>query len=221
MIDTTGITAASGAGTGPTAAATTKGPTLTKDDFLRLLVTQLQHQDPLNPLDQNQFLAQTAQFSQLEQLVNINDALAQLVTSSGSSGVTGAAALLGRTVKTSGACFQFDGSGATLPYALSGAKVPVQIQIFDQQGNVVRAINASPGALGDFTATWDGKDASGRAMASGTYYYRVAAMNAGGTRGVATVAGGTLTGIEVSNGVVLYRLGDVLIRPDDIVDVQV
>ena len=79
MIDSIVPTATSGAVPGPSAAPAVPGKTLSKDDFLQLLVTQLTHQDPLNPLDQNQFLAQTAQFSQLEQLVNINESLSALV----------------------------------------------------------------------------------------------------------------------------------------------
>jgi flagellar basal-body rod modification protein FlgD len=219
MIDSHGITVSGGAVTGPSAPAATGGTTLSKDDFLRLLVTQLQHQDPLNPLDPNQFLAQTAQFSQLEQLVNINEALSALVGTSGSSDVAGAAALLGKTVKTAGSSFTFEGASASLPYTLEGGTVPVQIQILDQQGNLVRAINATPGKLGKHVAEWDGKDAAGHAMSGGTYYYRVTATNGSGTRAVASVASGALTGLEVNGGVVRYRLGSALIRPEDVIDV--
>ena len=196
------------------------GKSLTKDDFLQLLVMQLTHQDPLNPLDQNQFLAQTAQFSQLEQLINLNESLSALVGKSGASDVAGAAALLGKTVKAAGSSFALQGASASLPYTLEGATVPVQIQIFDQQGTVVRAISATPDKLGEQVAVWDGKDGAGRTMSAGTYYYRVAAMNGADTRGVASVAGGVLTGLEVNGGMVRYRLGKLLIRPEDVIDVR-
>jgi flagellar basal-body rod modification protein FlgD len=220
MTDSFGVTATAGTVGGPSAVAATGKPTLTKDDFLKLLVVQLTHQDPLNPLDQNQFLAQTAQFSQLEQLVNINDSLSALVGKSGASDVAGAAALLGKTVKAAGSSFALQGPSASLPYTLEGATVPVQIQILDQQGNVLRTISATPDKLGERVADWDGKDAAGRAMSAGTYYYRVAATNGIGTRGVASVGSGVLTGLEVNGGVVLYRLGKALIRPEDVIDVS-
>ena len=205
---------------GASAAPMLPGKSLTKDDFLQLLVMQLTHQDPLNPLDQNQFLAQTAQFSQLEQLLNINESLSALVGKSGASDVAGAAALLGKTVKAAGSSFALQGAGASLPYTLEGTTVPVQIQILDPQGTVVRVINATPDKLGEQVAVWDGQDANGRTMSAGTYYYRVAAMNGAGTRGVASVAGGVLTGLEVNGGVVQYRLGKALIRPEDVIDVR-
>jgi flagellar basal-body rod modification protein FlgD len=218
MIDSIFPTPTTGAVAGPTAAPAVPGKTLSKNDFLQLLVTQLTHQDPLNPLDQNQFLAQTAQFSQLEQLVNINESLSALVGKSGSSDVAGAAALLGKTVKAAGSSFALQGAGASLPYTLEGATVPVQIQIFDPQGNVVRTISATPDKLGQQVAVWDGQDANGRTMSAGTYYYRVAAMD--GTGAVASVAAGALTGLEVNGGVVRYRLGKALIRPEDVIDVK-
>ena len=218
MIDSIFPTATTGAVAGPSAAPAVPGKALSKDDFLQLLVVQLTHQDPLNPLDQNQFLAQTAQFSQLEQLVNINESLSALVGKSGSSDVAGAAALLGKTVKAAGSSFALQGAGASLPYTLEGATVPVQIQILDPQGTVVRTINATPDKLGQQLAVWDGQDANGRTMSAGTYYYRVAAMN--GTGAVASVAAGVLTGLEVNGGVVQYRLGKALIRPEDVIDVR-
>ena len=221
MIDSIfATTTTGGAVPGASAAPAVPGKTLTKEDFLQLLVTQLTHQDPLNPLDQNQFLAQTAQFSQLEQLININESLSALVGKSGASDVAGAAALLGKTVKAAGSSFALQGAGASLPYTLEGATVPVQIQILDQQGAVVRVISAIPDKLGEQVAVWDGKDANGRAMSAGTYYYRVDAMNGAGTGAVASVAAGVLTGLEVNGGAVRYRLGKALIRPEDVIDVR-
>jgi flagellar hook assembly protein FlgD len=134
--------------------------------------------------------------------------------------VAGAAALLGKTVKAAGSSFALQGAGASLPYTLEGATVPVQIQILDQQGAVVRVMNAIPDKLGEQVAVWDGKDGNGRAMSAGTYYYRVDAMNGAGTGAMASVAGGVLTGLEVNAGAVRYRLGKLLIRPEDVIDVR-
>jgi flagellar basal-body rod modification protein FlgD len=196
--------------------------TLGKDDFLRLLVTQLTHQDPLNPLDQNQFLSQTAQFSQLEALQNINTALANLTASTASSNVAQAASLLGKTVKAAGSDFAFDGTTPPmLPFMVEGAGTPLQIEIQDPQGTVVKTMNVNPLEPGAYTATWDGKDSAGRALTPGQYYYRVSIPNAApGSTSVVSAGQGVLTGFEVSGGSVLYRIGTALIRPQDIIDVQ-
>lgn len=89
-----------------------------KDDFLRLLVTQLGNQDPLNPMDGQEFAAQLAQFSSVEQLLNISDVLAQngemngLLAQSINSGV--ASGLIGKTVQASGNAISWDGENPTL-----------------------------------------------------------------------------------------------------------
>lgn len=77
MIDTKTTTIAGAAGNGASASVTSTR-ILDKDDFLKLLITQLKNQDPFNPLDQNQFLAQTAQFASLEELQTMNKTLEEL-----------------------------------------------------------------------------------------------------------------------------------------------
>jgi flagellar basal-body rod modification protein FlgD len=222
MTDTQGVTLAGAAVAGSDSAPQVASQTLGKDDFLKLLVTQLRNQDPLNPLDQNQFLAQTAQFSALEQLQNINKALADLKAVSASSSLAQAAALLGKTVTVAGRDFTFEGSGpATLPFRLEGSGAQVQIQVLDQQGNLLRTLNTNAVQPGDYAASWDGLGSAGRTLAAGTYYYRVAALTGSGAAGaMASVGQGPLTGFEVRGGALLYQLGGALIRPEDVTDVQ-
>jgi flagellar basal-body rod modification protein FlgD len=218
----TSTQAVSQSGAAATAAAPQlPGQTLTKDDFLKLLVTQLRHQDPLNPLDQNQFLSQTAQFTSLEQLTNIGKALENLAAANTSSGVAEAAILLGKTVKVSGSGVALpEGGSASLPYTIEGRAGPVRLQIVDPQGNVVRTLDANPGATGTFAATWDGRDAGGTRLTAGNYYYRVSPLTGAGSETIASVTQGVLSGFEITGGTVRYRLGGVLIRPDDIIDVR-
>ncbi len=224
MVDSLGAAASTAALSGSSTTAGASGSLLNKDDFLRLLVTQLRHQDPLSPLDQNQLLAQTTQFAQLEGLMNLNKVLSDFASQTTSNGVVAAAPLLGKTVTSAGSSFTVGETGAvTLPYTLTGSGAPVLIQISDQQGNVVRTITAHPGQAGAHTYEWDGKNASGQPVAPGSYYYRVAALGGGNssTPPVASVAIGTLEGLEVRNGTVLYRLGGALVYPGDIIDVQI
>lgn len=222
MIDTQGVGLAGAAVAGSGAATQLPGQMLGKDDFLKLLVTQLRNQDPLNPLDQNQFLSQTAQFSALEQLQNINTALGDLKTANASSGLAQAATLLGKTVTVAGRDFAFDGSGpVSLPFSVAGSAARVQIQVLDQQGNLLRTLNADAGQPGDYAVSWNGQDSAGRALTPGAYYYRVTVLaGTGAPNAVAVTGQGPLTGFEVRGGALLYKLGGALVRPQDVTDVQ-
>jgi flagellar basal-body rod modification protein FlgD len=212
-----GTTQASQAAPAPVA-----GKTLGMNDFLKLLVTQLQNQDPLNPLDQNQFLSQTAQFTSVEQLQQINQALADLKTSSSSSGMTQAASLIGKTVTVAGQDFPYDGSNPpVLPFTVQGAAGQVQVQILDGQGNLVRTLNVAAGSSGDYGARWNGQDSSGRPITPGTYHYRVGIVPGSGSPDASAAVGqGLLTGFDMRNGTLRYQVGGALVRPDDVTAVQ-
>jgi flagellar basal-body rod modification protein FlgD len=222
MIDSQGVTMGGAAVAGSDVAAQVGSKPLGKDDFLKLLVTQLRNQDPLNPLDQNQFLSQTAQFTALEQLQNINQTLTDLKATSASSGMAQAATLLGKTVKVAGRDFLFDGAvPVLLPFNLEGSAGQVQIQVLDQQGSLLRTLNGGAGQPGDYQAIWDGRDSAGRTLTPGTYYYRVAVLaGTGAPDAAASAAQGLLSGFEVRGGALLYRLGGALVRPEDVMDVQ-
>jgi flagellar basal-body rod modification protein FlgD len=196
--------------------------TLGKDDFLRLLITQLRNQDPLNPLDQNQFLAQTAQFASLEQLQAISRELEALRGVAAGAALTNAAALLGRTVWASGRDVGFDGvSAVSLPFSVAGAAALVTVDVLDTSGTLVRRLMTGPVGAGAFAVDWDGRDGAGRVMTPGTYFYRVAAVGADGASSpVATATSGTLTGLHSQGTQVLYRMGDRLVRPEDIVEIR-
>ena len=220
MADTTAVapTGLPGA-TAPTAVTNT--PTLGKDDFLKLLMTQLTHQNPLDPMDMNQLLSQTAQLTQVEQLQNLNQSLLYLAAATTASGVTQASMLIGKTGKVTGSNVAFDGrSPVQLPYTLVGAGAPVQVQVLDSSGNVLRTLNANPRTPGEYAATWDGKDANGKPVSAGTYYYRVAAASGGDGTTAAYAKTGTITGFEVLGGQLYYQIGGSLVRPEDVISVQ-
>jgi flagellar basal-body rod modification protein FlgD len=198
------------------------GGPLGKDEFLRLLITQLRHQDPLNPLDQNQFLAQTAQFTSLEQLQAIRGRLDALQATVAGSRLTEAAALLGRSAKAAGREFRFDGVEATrLPFTVGARTSQVTVEILDRHGRLVRRLVTGPMEAGAGTVTWDGADSSGQRVAPGTYAYRVAAANgAAGASVVAVAAEGVLSGIIVDGDRIAFRMGDVTVQPHDLIAVS-
>jgi flagellar basal-body rod modification protein FlgD len=133
MTTTSPISGPSGA-TASTAAQPS-GTTLGKDDFLKLLTTQLQNQDPLNPMDDKDFISQMAQFSTLEQITNMSEGLARLSTSS----------LLGQTVD-----YQLadgtTGEGSVSSVTMNGGALSLQVGGVDVTPDQVRKIVAAPQA---------------------------------------------------------------------------
>ena len=191
------------------------GPTLGKQDFLKLLITQLRNQDPLNPLDQNEFLAQTAQFTSLENLQNISTQLAEMKALSQGQALTQGASLLGKTAAASGRDVTLGTSPVELEFSVQ-APGNVQLDILDPQGGVLRRLSTSVETTGDFTVTWDGFSTTGESVAPGTYHYRVVPQ---GTA-AAVAAQGTLSGMTpTANGSVIYHLGDAIVRAEDLITV--
>ncbi|MDI6854739.1 MAG: flagellar hook assembly protein FlgD [Deltaproteobacteria bacterium] len=156
-----------------------------KEDFLRLLVTQLRYQDPLSPDDPKEFVAQLAQFSSLEQQINANqnlESVGQSVSSLKESlGMSRGVNLLGKTVKGLSNSLSLSGGRVTgASYQLAGEAKDVTITIFDRAGGLVRTLKSGSQAAGLHQFAWDGKDAHGNTLPDGTYTYQVAATDSQG-----------------------------------------
>jgi flagellar basal-body rod modification protein FlgD len=197
------------------------GSVLGKDDFLRLLVTQLRHQDPLSPLDQNQFLAQSAQFSALEELQNIRAALESSQGTQGGSALTQAAVLIGKQITAGSALVTFDGiASPQLQYSLSGAAAKVKVEILTEAGTVVRTLNLGPQSSGNQTVTWDGATDTGALLSPGTYVYRVTAYDtAGAVTDQARAAVGVVDGVSLQNGQPVLMVAGRKVRLQDVLSV--
>jgi flagellar basal-body rod modification protein FlgD len=181
---------------------------LDQDAFLKLLVAQLRNQDPLNPMHNQDFIAQTAQFRSVEELANIRQAIGRLGTGRDGTELATGAALIGRAVKANGTPFQYPGSGATaLSFALPAPAASLQVQIQDGQGQTVRTLVAGQQAAGPGTLAFDGRDEAGRPLAPGTYTYRVLAFDASGAPlAGATTLSGSVRGVSVEGGRVYLTL---------------
>ena len=160
----------------------TGNSSLGKDDFLRLLMTQLQNQDPTNPMDSQQFAAQLAQFNTVEQLTNLNTGMTNLTNTQQSVGQamtnTMAASLTGKIVKGQSDALQVTpGQNTDVKFNLSGVAADVKLNITDASGNVVRTVDLQNRSAGDQSWTWDGKNDSGSQLPAGTYNVSVAATN--------------------------------------------
>ena len=223
MIDASSLGSVTAAGTS-TGADPVKTPgTLDKNDFLRLLITQLRNQNPLQPVDQSEFLSQTAQFTALEQLTNINRTLGEMQSLGGSgSSALSAASLIGRSVRVAGRAFQLDAGGTTLPFTLDGPATRVALDVVDADGNLLRRLDTGSRSAGKQELKWDGRDTAGKPVAAGSYFYKVTAQGASGASApLAFAAEGPVTGVvTAADGRVFYRLGDTVARLEDVIDVR-
>jgi flagellar basal-body rod modification protein FlgD len=183
---------------------------LDKDSFLRLLVTQLEHQDPLNPKDDTQFIAQLAQFSSLEQLTNISKGMGEIKSIFGRQDLTGAVGYIGKEVTATGYTLGKEGNQvSTLFYNLADTSLGTFANIFDGSGNLVRTLRFGPQQAGGYSFVWDGKDYAGNTLPDGVY---AVAMASEGVNGqpvfVDTKVSGTVTGVLAVNGQTVLKLKD-------------
>ena len=154
---------------------------LGKDDFLNLLITQLQYQDPLNPLDSTEFTAQLAQFSTLEQLNNVNTNLGYLQLYQASINNSQAVGFIGKTINAFGDSISvLDGVSDSITFELEQDASDVIVYIYDSNGDLVKTIQ--PGALGsgEQRLEWDGTDNNGNEVPDATYTFEVMATDTNG-----------------------------------------
>ncbi len=159
----------------------TSGADLGKTDFLKLLVAQLEHQDPLAPQEGQEFAAQLAQFSSLEQLTNINDNLeasqAFDLALSNSSMVN----LIGKTVDAPGNSFELgEGETETLSFSLEEEATDVTVNVFDATGANVASVSIGASSPGIKEFVWNGKDSTGAQLPAGTYSFGITAEDSVG-----------------------------------------
>lgn len=157
--------------------ATASASTLGKQDFLTLLVTQLQNQDPLAPTDNTQFVSQLAQFSSLEGITNLNTTMTTMSDNITSMNNYNASSLVGKYVKVPGNQFTYSGSSVVFDYTLASSASSSSATITDSGGSVVKNIDFGSQSSGEYQYTWDGTDNNGNAVATGTYTYTLSATD--------------------------------------------
>lgn len=154
---------------------------LGKDEFLSLLVTQLQYQDPLDPMDNSQFVAQLAQFSSLEQMTNLNSAYADQSALIQSMNNNLTASFVGQEVVVSNDTFRLsEGDTVKVGAYLNSAAGEVRVEVLDANGQTVRSLHMHNVRAGTQVIEWDGLDAAGKAVAEGKYSISVEAVDVAG-----------------------------------------
>jgi len=194
---------------------------LGRDDFLTLLVTQLKNQDPLKPMDSTSFVAELAQFSQLEQSSKQVTLLEQSIAQQTDALQYTLLPMVGRTVQIEGSLINLKDGLATLTYALEREASTVRVTIQDQQGKAIRTLDIGTQSAGKQEVQWDGRNQNGLLMPNGTYQYRVLAKD---TKGGAVVAAPsstlTITGVRMVDGTPQLAAGDFVIDRKDIIELR-
>ena len=196
--NTTANAAAGSAGSGSASSATGNvlGNSMSQADFLKLLSAQLQAQDPTHPMDNTQFVAQLAQFSQLASTQDLNTAVNNLSSqvSSGmqTSQVLGSVGLVGRCVLVPSASLGYAGNAVSGAVGVTNASSDVQLTITDASGNKVRTIDLGAQQAGLSSFNWDGKDDNGNPLPAGTYGITAADQSG---NALSTYVGGTVSGV--------------------------
>jgi len=165
-----------------------KSKDLGKNEFLELLVTQLNNQNPLEPQENGEFIAQLAQFSTVEGVEKLNSSMETMLSGYQSSQALQASSLVGRKVIVPTDKAVVDTSetfkaSIVLPTTSSN----VAVNVYDSAGTAVNRINLGQQEAGNVSFMWDGKDASGKILPPGTYRFEAQATYQGETKGLYTM----------------------------------
>jgi flagellar basal-body rod modification protein FlgD len=199
------------------AVQTSDNTALKKDDFLKLLITQIQNQDPTDPMDSKEFTEQLTVLAQLEQSYNFTDTLKQFGDVITGLNKTNIVSLLGKRIKVGDGVVSADGT-ITAEYTLPQNAELVKVQIADDLGNIVKEIEIPGQLVGNYTLSWDGKDSYGNQL-SGVYRARVIAYSNGNImEGVNVYSIGTVNSVDLQNETVTF--GNVEIPFDSVVEVM-
>ncbi len=192
----------------------------TFDTFLTLLTTQLQYQDPLDPMDTNEFTSQLVEFTGVEQAINTNKKLDQLIAMQDGMQLNDAVNYIGKTVGADGIILMLQDGQSTITYDLGANAAEANILLIDEQGNTVRTIDAATG-VGHHEVVWDGLDDDGDPLEDGLYGFLVTAIDSEDNP-VPLVQGtaGQVTGVKLVDGEVVLEIDELEIALSDVLTIE-
>jgi flagellar basal-body rod modification protein FlgD len=170
------------------------------DTFLTLLTTQLQNQDPMNPMDSNQFTQELVQFSGVEQQINTNDNLKTLISLQQGNAGTAASSYLGKTVTVTNGQADLQNGEADWSYALGSSAAATTLTVTNSAGQVVYT---APGetAEGQHDFSWNGEDNNGKQLPDGAYTLAVNATDSTGAAVSSAIASeGVVNEVNMTSG---------------------
>jgi flagellar basal-body rod modification protein FlgD len=187
-----------------TAAAAALGSNFS--DFLSMLMTQLQNQDPTSPMDSSQFTSELVQFSSVEQQIDTNTSLTQLISLTQASQVEQSSGMLGKSATVTSAKLALQDGVGTINFNTTTAE-PVAIAVYNSQGVEIQG-GTLTSVAGANTWQWNGSSASGVTQADGAYTVTVNAVGTNGaTSAIPFTVTGTVTSVQNNSGTVELQMG--------------
>jgi flagellar basal-body rod modification protein FlgD len=197
---------------------------LGKDAFLTLLLTQLQNQDPFNPMEDTEMTAQLAQYSQLEQLTNLNTNVESMSGYIQAQNQFQTLTLIGKEVKAQSNLLSVTGGEVDTPATLEVSEnCKIQLYVVDSSGVQVRSYDWGLTQAGTYEFVWDGKNNSGAKVADGAYEFQVTATNTAGealTDGIVPVITGKVSSVSFDeNGQPIIHIGSVQLALGQVMEI--
>ncbi|QIB51620.1 flagellar hook assembly protein FlgD [Pseudomonas sp. OIL-1] len=178
-----------------------KGDELGKNEFMNLLVAQMNNQDPLSPQDNGEFIAQLAQFSTVEGIENMNTSMDSLLSGYQSSQALQASSLVGRSVIVPTMNAMVDTQeGIEGQLALTQRSDNVSVNVYDEKGSLVSTVNMGAKEAGMLDFKWDGKNGSGETLPAGKYKFEAQASINGENKQLATLLPANVDSVSLGMG---------------------
>jgi flagellar basal-body rod modification protein FlgD len=188
--------------------------------FLTLLTTQLQNQDPLSPMDTNQFTQQLVSFSQVEQQINTNSNLQQLIQLQGAGESIAALPLVGQNIEYNSATAPLSNGQANFVYDLPSASTSTALTVVDSNGRVVYTQPGETDA-GSHAFSWNGKTNAGVQLPDGNYTLKIQAADANGSAVTPSIASiGSVQAVGVENGTATFTVNGMSVPMSELVTVN-
>jgi len=193
---------------------------LGKDDFMTLLLVELQHQDPTEPMDSEKILTQTSQLAGLEASDNTNKALADLAKSLGTANQFSTIAAIGKTADLGSNAIQHD-EGANSSFEVYFPKDIQEgtVQVLTNDGSVVKNIDVGTNPSGVYQFDWNGLDNSGNTADSGLYYITASYTDSDGVAQETRLGSYPIESVKFDNGKALVKLGSSYVPLENIKEV--
>ncbi len=194
--------------------------TLGKDDFLKLLLVELQHQDPTEPMDSDKILSQTSQLATLESAQNTNDALESLAASLGASQQFSTISAIGKTADLgSNAVGHDEGTVTSFEVYFPQNIEAGSVEVLDSKGDVVRTIDIESNPSGVYQFDWDGMLSDGAVADSGVYYITASYTNSEGESLTTRMGAYPIESVRFEEGNTLLKVGSSYVPLENVVEI--
>jgi len=193
---------------------------LGKDDFMTLLLVELQHQDPTEPMDSEKILTQTSQLATLEASENTNKALEDLALALGSTQQFSTISAIGKTADLgSNAIGHDEGSTSSFEVYFPQEIASGTLEVLDTNGNIVSTMNIEANEAGVYQFDWDGELSNGSAAESGMYYITASYKNPAGDDLTTRMGAYPIESVRFEEGTTLIKVGSSYVPLENVVEI--